>query len=34
MRVCVWNLKDREKKKIDVTTLHLFQNMPDSGGTV
>lgn len=28
--VCVWNLKDREKKKIDVTALHLLQNMPDS----
>lgn len=30
VRVCVWNLKDREKKKIDVTALHLLQNMPDS----
>lgn len=28
--MCVWNLKDKEKKKIDVTALHLLQNMPDS----
>ena len=30
VRVCVWNLKDKKKKKIDVTALHLLQNMPDS----